>query len=130
MDKLNLLHKFLLITVVALFAVNQTVLSRMQQNMYEALPELRIKNEVIRQGSGERARVTVILRDDRTIDGYISRSSDDGFTVIDSNTGKDWELSYRMVKDILEKEKPGEGLVTGGLMKTARAIESIAISAK
>jgi hypothetical protein len=126
MDRLNILHKFLLLTVVALFVVNQTVLSRIQQDIHEALPELRIKNEVVRQGTGEHARVTVMLRDDRNIDGYISRITDDGFTLVDGVTGKDFELAYRIVKDIRETGGAREGVIASGLTSTARAIESLA----
>ncbi len=130
MDRLNILNKFLMVTVFALFVVNQTVLSRIQQNIYDALPELRIKNEVARQGTGEHARVTVLLRDERKVEGYISRAGDDGFSVVDPRTGKDWELSYRIVKDVLESETSGEGPVAGGLRKTADVLASISGSVR
>lgn len=130
MDKLNLLHKFLLITIVALFIVNQTVLSRIQQDLHEALPELRIKNEVIRQGTGEDARVVVVtLRDSRTIEGRVDRMTEYGFTLIDASTGKEIELTYRIVKDVREADSD-EGLITSGVSTTARVIESLAKSVR
>jgi hypothetical protein len=128
MDKLNLLHKLLLITVVALFVINQTAVSRIEQDLYEALPELRIKNEVIRQGGGEDAHVIVTLRDDRTIEGRIDRSGEFGFTLIDVRTGREIELTYRIVKDIQEADSD-EALVEGGVDAAARAIESLANTA-
>ena len=125
MDKLNILHKFLLLMVVALFVVNQTVLSRIQDDIHTALPELRIKNEVIRRGTGEQAEVTVTLRDERVITGYISRLSEDGFTVVDKKAGKDFEIAYRVVKDIRD-DGTKQGVVGSGLAGAARAIESVA----
>lgn len=127
MNKLNLLHKFLLITIVALFVVNQTVLSRIQQDLHEALPELRIKNEVIRRGTGEDARVVVTLRDSRTIEGRIDRMTEYGFTVIEASTDKEIELTYRIVKDVREADSD-EGFIANRISTTARAIKSFAKS--
>lgn len=125
MDRLNLLHKFLLITIAALFVVNQTVLSRIQQDLHDALPELRVKNQVVKQGAGDHARVSVTLRDDRVIEGYISRIGDNGFTVTEPRSGKEFELAYRLVKDI-EDLGSDEGTLASGLTAAARVIESLA----
>lgn len=125
MDRLNLLHKFLLITVVALFAVNQAALSRIEQELHDGLPELRIKKEVATQGTGKEARVIVTLRDDRTVEGYIDEITDTNFTLVDRSSGKSLELAFRIVKDI-RPAGSGWALVGTGLETAAHAIELLA----
>ncbi|MBK8464223.1 MAG: hypothetical protein IPL32_00190 [Chloracidobacterium sp.] len=125
MDKLNLLHKFLLITLAALFVVNQSVLSRIQQDLHDALPELRIKNEVLKQGTGEPARVTVTMRDGRVINGHIDRITEYGFVLVERTTEKEIDLTYRIVKEVEEVDS-GDGLIASGLTVAARVAEGFA----
>lgn len=129
MDKLNLLHKFLLITLGALFVVNQSVLSRIQEDLHDALPELRIKNEVLKQGTGEPARVTVTLRDGRVINGYIDRITEYGFVLMERATDKEVDLSYRIVKEVVESDS-GDGLIASRMTVAARVVEGFARGAR
>lgn len=125
MDKLNLLHKFLLITLGALFVVNQSVLSRIQEDLHDALPELRIKNEVLKQGTGEPARVTVTMRDGRVINGHIDRITEYGFVLVERATEKEIDITYRIVKQVEEVDS-GDGLIASGLTVAARVAEGFA----
>ncbi|MEQ1761817.1 MAG: hypothetical protein ABL984_01595 [Pyrinomonadaceae bacterium] len=129
MDRLNLLHKFLLIAILALYVVNQTVLSRIQQDLHEALPELRIKNEVLRQGTGEEAQVLVTLHDGRIKAGFISQVNENGFTFIDASTGKKDELTYRLVKDVRQADSTDAGL-SQAVFRWPHVLESIAMASR
>jgi hypothetical protein len=125
MEKLNLMHKTLIITMAALFIANQSVLIRIEQDLHAAVPELRIKKEVIKHGAGDGLEgVTVTLRDDRVIEGYIDRIAEDGFTVLDRSTGKRSEVAYRIVKEIRDSDV-SVGFIEGGIAAPARAIESV-----
>lgn len=100
MDRLNLIHKIFVLAVISLFAINQAMLIRIQQNMSEALPALSVKNEVIKQGTGENAQVVVRLQNDQTVEGYISQISDDSFTVTNQETRQETRIAYNMVEEV------------------------------
>ena len=47
----------------------------------------KVKSNVLKLGTGEAARVKIKLRDKTKLEGYISASDGEGFTVTDSKTG-------------------------------------------
>lgn len=121
MNKLNILHKLFALAVTALFAVTQAMLIQIQQNIDEALPGWRIKNEVVRQGTGENARVVVTLRNDETVAGFISRVSDDQFTVVNPETSEETTIDYKAVARVDKIDAGVEFIIA--LLETANAGE-------
>ncbi|MBA3240826.1 MAG: hypothetical protein H0T60_06325 [Acidobacteria bacterium] len=65
--------------------------------------------KVLRMGVGSKSRVEVKLRDDSQVKGYVSASSDDSFTVMDSKTGAPRTIAYA---DVAKVKKSGGGLST------------------
>lgn len=69
----------------------------------------KVKADVARRGTGEKARVTVKLQDGSKLKGYIRQAEDDSFTLTDSKTGQNRTLAYR---DVAQVKKQG-GLSVG-----------------
>jgi len=68
----------------------------------------KVKANVLKLGTGEKARVKVQLRDKTRLEGYISASDEDGFTVTNSKTGAATQVAYPQVKSV-----KGNNLSTG-----------------
>jgi hypothetical protein len=64
----------------------------------------KIKSTVARRGTGPKAKVTVKLKDQTKLKGYISQSGNDSFSVTDSRTGQVRSLAYT---DVTEVKKQG-----------------------
>lgn len=60
----------------------------------------RIKENVARRGTGERARVRVTLLDGRKISGYISEVRENAFVLIDQQTNASTTLAYTDVSQV------------------------------
>ncbi len=54
----------------------------------------KVKAGVAKRGTGEKARVTVELRDRRKVRGYISSAGEDDFVVTDPKTGQETKVAY------------------------------------
>ena len=68
----------------------------------------KVKTNVLKLGTGEAARVKIKLRDKTKLEGYISASDVEGFTVIDAKTGTATTVAYPQVKSV-----KGHNLSTG-----------------
>jgi len=123
MERSNITHKIFSLAVVLLFAINQAMLIQIQQNINERLPELRVKNEVVKQGTGENAQVVVKLRGDQTIEGFISRISDDGFTVTDPGTRRETRIAFGAVEQVKKIEALAIMNFAAGLIETAETLD-------
>ena len=64
----------------------------------------KVKVSVARRGTGPKAKVTVKLKDQTKLKGYISTASGDSFTLSDSKTGQVRTLAYT---DVAEVKKQG-----------------------
>ena len=64
----------------------------------------KVKARVSKRGTGPKAKVTVKLKDNTKLKGYISQAGDDSFTLADSETGQTRTLNYQ---DVAEVKKPG-----------------------
>ena len=62
------------------------------------------KAEVAKRGTGPKAKVTVKLKDNTKLKGYISEASNGSFTLADSKTGQLRMLNYQ---DVAEVKKQG-----------------------
>lgn len=67
----------------------------------------RIKANVTKRGTGEKARVNIKMRNGKKMKGFISQSEDDSFTLTDSKTRQTSTLSYSDVAEV-----KGTGLST------------------
>ena len=64
----------------------------------------KVKASVAKRGTGPKAKVTVKLKDQTKLKGYIANASDDSFTVSDTKTGQARTLAYT---DVAEVKKQG-----------------------
>jgi flagellar biosynthesis/type III secretory pathway ATPase len=69
------------------------------------------KAEVAKRGTGDKARVTVRLRDGGEVKGYISQADQDKFTIINEKTSQRSDIAYSEVKKVKGR---------GGLSKGAK----------
>ena len=67
----------------------------------------KIKSNVTRRGTGEKARVNVIMLNGTKLKGFISQAGDDSFTLTDSKTKQTSTLAYSDVAQV-----KGTGLST------------------
>ena len=64
----------------------------------------RVKNDVRTQGTGERSKVSVKMKDGRKLKGYISQALDDSFDLTDAKTRQPTTIPYG---DVAEVKKSG-----------------------
>lgn len=64
----------------------------------------KIKATVAKRGTGPKAKVTVKLKDNTKLKGFVSQSGSDSFTVTDAKTGQVRTLAYT---DVAEVKKQG-----------------------
>jgi len=64
----------------------------------------KVKAAVAKRGTGPKAKVTVKLKDNSKLKGYISNAARDSFTLSDSKTGQVRTLAY---SDVAEVKKQG-----------------------
>ena len=74
----------------------------------EAKFAAKVKNELVKLGTGTDARVEVKLRDKTKLKGYISQISQNGFVIVEDNTNTPVEVSYSQTKQV-----KGNNLSTG-----------------
>lgn len=101
-------RKYLSLVLIALTlcGVNLQILPAQTaaDNSPERIKLERLKTKVYRFGLGEKARVSVRLKNGRRIKGYISRTIEDSFDVIGSKTGEITTIPYR---DVAQVKKQG-----------------------
>ena len=65
-----------------------------RQEGAEARQSEKVKESVAKRGTGQKARVTVELRDRSKVRGYISSAGEDDFVVTDQKTGQETRVAY------------------------------------
>lgn len=60
----------------------------------------KIKDGIMKLGTGETARVQLTLRDGRKLKGYVREAGEDSFVVVDAKTGDATTVAYPQVKEI------------------------------
>ena len=68
----------------------------------------KVKAAVLKLGTGESARVRVVLRDKTKLEGYVSQAGDESFVVTNFKTGATTAVAYPQVKGVA-----GNNLSTG-----------------
>ena len=66
----------------------------------------KVKAQVAKRGTGEKARITVELRDHKEVKGYVSQAGEDNFVVTDQKTGTKTTIPYRDVAQVKGKGLP------------------------
>ena len=74
----------------------------------EARDVKKVKEGILRLGTGEVARVKVKLRDGTKLAGYISEANENSFVVVDAKNGTPTTIPYPQVKQV-----KGNNLSTG-----------------
>jgi len=95
-------RKFIALVLVALLAqVNSAMTSTANDQAAQSAPAVEeAKSKIARAGLGEKARVTVKLKDGTKIKGYVSQARDDDFIVRDRQTNEPTIIRYRDVAKI------------------------------
>ena len=60
----------------------------------------KVKEAIVKLGTGEGARVQLTLRDGRKLKGYVREAGQDTFVVVDPKTGAATTVAYPEVKEI------------------------------
>ena len=60
----------------------------------------KVRTSIAKLGTGPDARVEIKLRDGTRLKGYIRETSDEGFVVIDSKSGREQTVTYPQVKKV------------------------------
>lgn len=89
--------------VVLLFHAGNSLLVHVARAQSDAASD-KVKAEVAKRGTGPKAKVTVKLKDNTKLKGYISEASNGSFTLADSKTGQLRTLNYQ---DVAEVKKQG-----------------------
>jgi hypothetical protein len=96
----------LIVTIINLLGV-ASVFAGERSEKEMALAE-KVRGNIEKLGTGERAKVKIILKDKSKIEGYISRTGENSFTVVSSENGRPAEVEYSQVK-----KAKGHNLSTG-----------------
>jgi hypothetical protein len=108
-----LLKKFLSISIVVLLLNMVGVIPAYAKGQDEAQARTqKIKEGIVKLGTGERARVELRLLDGRKLKGYVREAGEDSFVVVDPKTGVGTTITYLEVKEIKRSNK----LAAGGKM--------------
>ncbi len=91
-----------------LFFTNLQSINAQTNNGNNAATVEKIKANVTKRGTGEKARVNVKMLNGTKMKGFISQAGDDSFTLTDSKTKQTSTLAYSEVAQV-----KGTGLSTG-----------------
>jgi hypothetical protein len=81
-----MIRKLLAAALVALVALTQTLTPALAARPKQVMPAAEVRAKVDRAGIGEKAKVTVWLRDGRKIKGYVAERRDTEFVLRDRKT--------------------------------------------
>ena len=96
------------VLVITVFSLSLTPVYPASDNKKQVQFEAKVKEAVLKLGTGSTARVDLRLRDKTKIKGYIAEASDETFVVVDSISSADQVIPYAQVKQI-----KGQNLSTG-----------------
>ena len=93
------------------------------QSQEEARQTEKVKETILKLGTGQKARVEVILKDNRKLQGHVSAVTEDQFVIVDSKTNAATTVLYAQVQKIKVNRHPHQlaiGLAfVGGLVGLA-----------
>jgi hypothetical protein len=107
-----MLKKIIALTLVGLlFSLTSSLSAFANSNSKmerEAKDRQKVKDGVLKLGTGEKARIEVKLKDKTKLAGYISETTEEGFTITDLKTGVATDVNYADVGQV-----KGNNLSTG-----------------
>ena len=121
----TLLKRFLSVSLIVLLLNLVGVIPTYANSQDEAQARntRKVKDGIMKLGTGEAARVQLTLRDGTKVKGYIREAGEDSFVVVDAKTGAATTVTYPQVKEI-----KGHNLATGAKVAlTLGAILGIAL---
>ena len=93
------------------------------QSQEEARQTEKVKETILKLGAGKKARVEVLLKDNRKLQGHLSEATEDRFVIVDSKTNAATTVLYAQVQKIKVNGHPHQlaiGLAfVGGLVGLA-----------
>lgn len=95
---------FSMVLVVFLLHASDSLLVRNVSAGQDATAQDKVKTFVAQRGTGPKAKVTVKLKDNTKLKGYISDAGSDSFTLAHSKSGQVRTLAY---SDVAEVKKQG-----------------------
>lgn len=101
---LKRLFSFALVVLLVFVASESLILHDVARAGQSDPAAQKVKADVAKRGTGPKAKVTVKLKDNTKLKGYISDASNDSFTLADAKSGQMRTLAYQDVTDV---KKPG-----------------------
>lgn len=77
------------------------------QNLRDSSETDKVKTDLAKRGTGEKAKVKIELRDGREIKGYLAELNSEDFVIADSKSGDRTTIAYR---DVTKVRKHGLSL--------------------
>ena len=103
----KIVSTILIIAVINLIGISHTF-GASKNPESEALRTAKVKENIVRLGTGEKVRVKIKLNDNRKIEGSVIEATEESFTVKNLKTGETTEIAYGQVK-----KAKGNNLSTG-----------------
>lgn len=96
-----MLKRFLSVSVIVLLLNMFWVIPAYAKSQDDAQARTqKVKEAIVKLGTGEEARVQLALRDGKKLKGYVREADQDTFVVVDSKTGAATTVAYSEVKEI------------------------------
>lgn len=108
-----MLKRFLSVSVIVLLLNMVGVIPAYAKSQDEAQARSqKVKEGIVKLGTGEGAKVQLTLRDGRKLKGYVREAGQDTFVVVDPKTGAATTVAYPEVKEI-KRNKLASGAKIG-----------------
>ncbi len=91
------------LSCLLLLSAHSSLIFAQTKTTGDASTAAKIKANVLKRGTGEKKRIKVKLFDGTKINGYISQTGDDSFTLTDSKTKQITSINYRDVAQLRSK---------------------------
>ena len=96
-----MLKRFLSVLIVVLLLNMVGVIPAYGRSQGDAqVPSQKVKEAIVKRGTGESAKVELTLSDGRKLKGYVREADQDTFVVVDPKTGTATTVAYLEVKEI------------------------------
>jgi 3-oxoacyl-ACP reductase-like protein len=110
-----MIKKYLSFALICLLlvTVNSSLISAQIATGKDASSVAKIKEKVAKRGTGKNKRVEVKMLNGTKVKGYISQSSEDSFTLMDSKTNQSSVIAYSDVAKVKNRLSKGDKIALG-----------------